>query len=165
MMWEANVLIEFWPEALFRTVPPIELLRRSGYRAYKHIECSSVVFHEKEDAFANSTGEQSEVVEFLDQTKESQEENHETEEIEEMNVEKSDSSLGTQESSESNNPNIVFLSLRAFGFARRKKRLPLIQLNCWRRGNLRTAEISRHALGEGGRESPPSFGVDKSTLK
>jgi hypothetical protein len=152
------------------------------------VECSSVVFDEKEDAFTSPMGERSEVIEFPEEPQESHE-------VEEMNVERMDDSLDVQENSK-----FCFPSPLAFGIAERKKRLPFIQLDCWRRGNLvipvkkkkkkktaflfagrkrlpltqlecwrrgnlRTAEISRYALGEGGRESPPRFGVDKSTLK
>jgi hypothetical protein len=56
------------------------------------VECSSVVFDEKEDAFTSSTGERSEVIEFPEEPQESHE-------VEEMNVERMDDSLGVQNNS------------------------------------------------------------------
>jgi hypothetical protein len=99
------------------------------------VECSSVVFDEKEDAFVSSTGEPSEVVEFPNQTEEPQDE---TEELDEMNVERMDSSVGIQDSSKSITQTLILFSFRHrhLDLQRRKKRLPLIQLDCWWRGNL-----------------------------
>jgi hypothetical protein len=56
------------------------------------VECSSVVFDEKEDAFTSPTGERSEVIEFPEEPQESHE-------VEEMNVERMDDSLDVQENS------------------------------------------------------------------
>jgi len=56
------------------------------------VECSSVVFDEKEDAFTSPTGERSEVIEFPEEPQESHE-------VEEMNVERMDDSLDIQDNS------------------------------------------------------------------
>jgi hypothetical protein len=56
------------------------------------VECSSVVFDEKEDAFTCPTEERSEVIEFPEDPQESHE-------VEEMNIERMDDSLGIQDNS------------------------------------------------------------------
>jgi hypothetical protein len=56
------------------------------------VECSSVVFDEKEDAFTCPTGERSKVIEFPEDPQESHE-------VEEMNIERMDDSLGIQDNS------------------------------------------------------------------
>jgi hypothetical protein len=56
------------------------------------VECSSVIFDEKEDAFTSPAGERSEVIEFPEE----RQGNHE---VEEMNIERMDDSLGVQDNS------------------------------------------------------------------
>ena len=64
-------------------------------KAGRAVECSSVVFDENEDAFSSSTGEQVKTVEFPDQTVD------QSQEVDEMTVERTDNSLGMQDTGKS----------------------------------------------------------------
>jgi transposase InsO family protein len=71
-------------------------------KAGRAVECSSVVFDENEDAFASSTGEREETVEFPDQTED------QSQQVDEMTVERTDNSMGMKDTgSKSISQNLV----------------------------------------------------------
>jgi len=78
-------------------------------KAGRAVECSSVVFDENADAFASSTGEHEETVEFPDQTED------QPQQVEEMTVERTDNSIGIKDTGSKS----ISRNLAVFTFTRK----------------------------------------------